>query len=139
MEVLIALDTNLLVRFFMRDGDDAAEQATRLISERAVFVPITVMMETYWVLRSNYKKSRGQIAAAFDAFIGLPTVTLQLGSEIAAARRWTSEGLDFADALHLSLSSTADAFATFDEDFLKMSKRIAASVPVRRPHELEGA
>ncbi len=34
------------------------------------------------------------------------------------------EGLDFADALHLSSSKGADAFATFDKNLLKKADMV---------------
>lgn len=55
---MIALDTNILARFYVDDPKDpeAAKQrpiARRLLTESSqVFVPMTVVLELEWVLRA---------------------------------------------------------------------------------------
>ncbi len=57
---MIALDTNILARFYVADPADpeAARQrsiAHRLLTESPqVFVPLTVILELEWVLRAFY-------------------------------------------------------------------------------------
>jgi hypothetical protein len=61
-----ALDTNVLVRFFVDDPDDAqaAKQrpyALQALSQRC-FVPITVVLELEWVLRGFYELGPKDVA-----------------------------------------------------------------------------
>ena len=55
---MIAFDTNLLVRIAVNDDEKQAEIAEQLLETHQVFIPRTVLLETEWVLRSIYKKSR---------------------------------------------------------------------------------
>ena len=54
-----ALDTNVLVRYVVEDDAAQLAAAKRLISRcvgegLALFVPVTVVLEIEWVLRSNF-------------------------------------------------------------------------------------
>ncbi len=111
---MIALDTNVLVRYLTRDEPEEAARARSLIEHGPVFVAKTVMLETEWVLRSAYQFRPAAIAASLTAFLGLPGVTVEDASAVGQALAWYAQGLDFADALHAASCSQADAFATFD-------------------------
>ena len=56
---MLGVDTNVLVRFLVRDDEAQFEKARKLIKRevaagRRVFVNQLVLMETEWVLRSRY-------------------------------------------------------------------------------------
>jgi predicted nucleic-acid-binding protein len=111
---VIALDTNVLVRYLTRDAPEEAARARFLIERGPVFVAKTVMLETEWVLRSAYQFRPTAIAVSLTAFLGLPSVSVVDASAVGRALEWYAQGLDFADALHAASCSQADAFATFD-------------------------
>jgi predicted nucleic acid-binding protein len=111
---MIALDTNVLVRFLTRDEPQEAVRARALIERGDVLVAKTVMLETAWVLGSAYRFGPPAIAAGFRAFLGLPGVEIEDAPAVARALDWYAQGLDFADALHLASCSQAEGFATFD-------------------------
>jgi predicted nucleic-acid-binding protein len=111
---MIALDTDVLVRFLTRDEPDEAARARALIERWPVFVAKTVMLETEWVLRSAYRFAPPRIAAAFTAFLGLPGVTAEDAPALARALAWYAQGFNFANALHVAACEKAEAFATFD-------------------------
>jgi len=50
----------------------------------------------------------------------------------AAIAKGAEERLDFADALHLASSATADRFAPFDKDFVRKASKLG-SVEFFRP------
>jgi len=62
---MIAFDTNLLVRLVVNDNEKQAEIAEHLLETNQVFIPYTVLLETEWVLRSIYKKTRHEISNLF--------------------------------------------------------------------------
>lgn len=120
---MLAVDTNILVRYLViGDDPDQAAKARKLIVEQQTFFPITVLLETEWVLRSKYRLKHEHIMAAILALAGVPSVTLQSRDAVVRALRWASSGTDFADALHLALSGGANAFMTFDRDFARRSR-----------------
>ena len=127
---MIALDTNLLVRYLLNDDTVQAEHAEALLaSGESCFIPITVWLELVWVLEC-YDCPRADIAKALRHLLGLPK--LQAGDALALLRalNWFEGGADFADALHLALSSQVDAFATFDQALIKQAKRLGTQPPV---------
>ena len=127
---MIAIDTNVLVRLFVEDEPSQTVIAKKLFSENEIFVPVTVLLETEWVLRDAFGKSRLEIATAFDLLGNLPNVTLAEASAVERAMAWSRSGLDFGDALHLALSSEVEGLATFDQPFARKAAKITDAVPV---------
>jgi predicted nucleic-acid-binding protein len=130
---VIALDTNVVVRFLTRDDPAQAIRAKALIENGAAFVPRTVVLETEWVLRTIYRFKRDAIAAGLTKLLGLPGVEIEDRPTVARALDWCRQGLDFADALHLASSVQAQAFATFDRALQRKARGIAGAVPVVAP------
>lgn len=118
---MMALDTNVVVRFLTRDEPEEAARGKALIERGPVFVAKTVMLETEWVLRSAYDFGSPAIAASFMAFLGLPGVEVEDAPTVVRALAWYAQGFDFADALHIASCERADAFATFDRKLRRKS------------------
>ena len=121
---MVAVDTNVLVRFLVGDDAKQAARAASLIRADEIWISKTVLLETEWVLRSLYGFSPDSRAGALRALAGLRTVFLE--DELAAAKAldWFKEGLDFADALHLASTGKAKQFATFDRKLAKQARRM---------------
>jgi predicted nucleic acid-binding protein len=119
---MLAIDTNLIVRYLTGDHPKQSPRARKLIDGQPVFAPITVILEVEWVLRSAYGYRAAAVARALRAFAGLPTVTIEDGPAVATALDVAEKGMDFADALHLSKSAHREGFATFDRQLLKAAK-----------------
>lgn len=114
---MLAVDTNLIVRYLVGDDPAQAARARKLIDGNEVFVGLTVLLETEWVLRSVYEFSMRECAKALRDFAGLPHVTVRDAPVAAKALAWMDEGLDFADGLHLAQAEGCDAFVSFDKEF----------------------
>jgi len=125
---MLAIDTNVLVRFLTRDQPKQAARAGALLEGHEVFVATTVLLETEWVLRSTYGFEPRQVANALKGFLGLPQVRLRDREMVAQALAWAADGLDFADALHLAAAEDCEAFVSFDERFVKRGRALGASV-----------
>jgi predicted nucleic-acid-binding protein len=119
---MLAIDTNLVVRYLTGDHPKQSPRARALIDGQPVFAAITVVLEVEWVLRSTYEYRPTDVAPALRAFAGLPTVTVEDGAAVAAALDLAEKGMDFADALHLGRSAHCDGFATFDRKFVRAAK-----------------
>ncbi|MEO7026858.1 MAG: type II toxin-antitoxin system VapC family toxin, partial [Caulobacteraceae bacterium] len=111
---MLAVDSNVLVRFFVNDDVEQARRARRLVEEASIYVCTTVWLETEWVLRSTYKLRPPSILQLLRAFAGLPSVTAEDPSRLASALAAMERGVDFADALHLGGAVGCEAFVTFD-------------------------
>ena len=124
---MIALDTNVVVRFLVNDEASQARRARALIKANTVFVPMTVLLETEWVLRGGYGLPRAEVVRLLRALLGLPDLATEDPQRIARALDWHEGGIDFAEALHLAGSSGAERFATFDEKLVKAAKKLDAT------------
>lgn len=117
-----SLDTNVLVRLIVQDDEQQALVAAKLLARHAkksesLFVAVTVILELEWVLRSRYKFTKADVILALSSL--LTTFELVFESEGAleqALASYEEGGADFADCLHLALSSKGGAlpFWTFD-------------------------
>lgn len=119
---MLAVDTNLVVRYLTGDHPKQSPRARDLIDGQPVFVSVTVILETEWVLRSTYEYRPVDVARALRAFAGLPTVTIEDGAIVAVAFDLAEKGIDFADALHLARSAHCEGFASFDRKLIKAAK-----------------
>lgn len=129
---MLAVDTNVVVRYVTRDHAEQAARARRLVDGNDILVAITVLLESEWVLRSRYGFDRDETIAALRAFAGLPRVTLEDPVRVAQALDWAARGLDFADALHLAAAAGCAAFVSFDRRLAPAARRIAGAA-VRAP------
>jgi predicted nucleic-acid-binding protein len=137
---VIAVDTNILARYYVDDPGDAEAAGQRRRAERVmrdsahVFVPLTVVLELTWVLRSFYSFPAADCAGAIEHLVGLPNVTVEAWPRILEATRLLRAGLDFADALHLASSDACEAFLTFDDRrFAKRAQKLGCVPVVQTP------
>ena len=118
---MIAVDTNVLVRFLVRDDARQAARAAALIQANEIWISKTALLETEWVLRSLYGFTPESVAGALSRLAGLRTVVLEDELAVARALGWFKQGLDFADALHLASTGNATRFATFDRKLARQA------------------
>ena len=129
---MIAVDTNVVVRYLVEDDVAQTDRAEAVLRSGAVLVPETVLLEAEWVLRTSYGFGRTAIGEGLRRLIGLPGVEVEDRAAVGLAFAWFDQGVDLADALHLASSGRADAFATFDRALRRRARRIPAA-PVIAP------
>jgi len=122
---MISVDTNIIVRLLTGDDHDQAEKAHILFKKSEVFIPETVILESEWVLRYAYGFGVVEIHAAFCNLFGLPNIILPTPHRIQEALVWYSDGLDFADALHLASSQQCKSLFTFDHKFVSKAQGLS--------------
>jgi predicted nucleic-acid-binding protein len=123
-----AIDTNVLVRFLTGDDPDQSRLARAAVEAGDLLVPLSVMLEAEWVLRSVYGHRGPQVAAALRAFAGLPGVAVEAPERLAAALDRAEAGMDFADALHLGGAGDCEALLTFDRRFVKAARAMGVEI-----------
>jgi predicted nucleic-acid-binding protein len=123
---MLAVDTNVVVRYLTGDHPKQSAKARVLIDSEDIFVCTTVLLETEWVLRSVYGFTPAQVCTALRAFAGLPRVSLEDPALAALALDRTADGMDFADALHLGRTDACEALVTFDQRLVKAAAAIGA-------------
>ena len=117
-----AVDTNVVVRLVTNDDVRQAKRAAALFASSEIYLPLTVLLETEWVLRYSYGLAPDAILRALRGVVGLPGVTVRDSAEVHRALELFEKGMDFADALHVSTSDRAGGFATFDAKLLMRAK-----------------
>ena len=122
-----AIDTNVLVRALVNDNAAQSARAVALLTEHDIFIPVTVVLELEWVLRSRYAFTPKVVAQAIEKIAALGNVVVGERTAVLAAAARAAQGWDFADALHHALSQGCEDFSTLDADLVKRATRATAS------------
>lgn len=126
---MIALDTNVWIRYVTNDDPVQAESALMLLeSGEDIFLPKTVLLEMERVLRAVYRLPVPSIERALLNVLGLPNVQVESPGQVSVALDCYRGGMDFADALHLAGRGDSKAFYTFDEKFVKVARKLGSNV-----------
>jgi predicted nucleic-acid-binding protein len=129
---MLGIDSNVLVRFLVRDDEAQFEKARRLIKRevaagRRVFVSQLVLLETEWILRSRYGLPKFETVATVSGLLDAADIQFEDEAAIEEALFvWKDSAADFADCLigarnrRLGCRATAtfDAKASKLPDFL---------------------
>ena len=100
---MLGIDTNVLVRYLVRDDELQFEKARRLIKReiaagRQVLVSQLVMLETEWVLRSRYSLSKSEIVSVFSGLLDAMDIKIKDEATVEEAIYvWKESSADFAD------------------------------------------
>lgn len=131
---MLGIDTNVLVRFLVRDDDAQFEKARKLIKRevaagRRVFINQLVLMEAEWVLRSRYVVPKNQIIETISGLLKATDVQFEDEPAIEEALFiWKDSTADFADCLIGAKNRRMGcrATATFDVKASKLPGFMAA-------------
>lgn len=118
---MIALDTNVLVRFLVQDDPDQARVASEIIEqlteEAPGFVSREVLVELVWVLERAYRLARAEIAGAIDGLLASTELVVEGADTIGSALElYRNDGFGFADLMIAAAArrSGATELVTFD-------------------------
>ena len=125
---MAALDTNVLVRFLVQDDARQGAAARRLIRRGvdaggALFVPVTVLLELEWVLRSSIGFDKAAVLQALVGLLGSFELAFESECAVEAALGQYADGsADFADCLQAALALVAgqQPLWTFDRAAAKV-------------------
>ena len=124
-----ALDTNVLVRYIVQDDAGQLAAAKRLIGRilgegLTLFVPVTVVLELEWVLRSSFGFAKDDVLLTLSSLFSAAELTLESERALEVALHLFRNGsADFADCLHVGLATQAgeQPLWTFDKGAAKVS------------------
>jgi predicted nucleic-acid-binding protein len=124
---MIALDTNVLVRFLTQDDDAQFQVAAGLIEGCTRDVPgyvcREVMIELVWVLERAYKYSREEIAEALLSIVTASQLSVENAQDIASmVNLYRKEGYDFADLMIRQAAQRTEnrVLKTFDQKLARL-------------------
>ena len=119
---MIALDTNVLVRFLVCDDEAQAESARSLLAslsaEQPGFVCREVTLELVSVLERAYGFTRNQIADVLEQLVSTEALVVEAAADIAqAAYRYGTGDAGFSDLMILAAAERSRALPlyTFDQ------------------------
>jgi len=131
---MIGLDTNVIVRYAVRDDPEQTAQADalfeRLTARQPGFVATVALAETWWVLRQVYRLDRAAVIAFIRQLLASDELRVQ---DLAAARRalaLAESGADFADALIAQAAEQAGCarVASFDQRAVRVGMTAVADL-----------
>jgi hypothetical protein len=126
---MIALDTNILVRYVTQDDVVQSAKATKLIealtSAKPAFVPMIVVVELVWVLESCYQANRKAISDTLGMLLQSEELRLERGDVVGQALRLfrAEKNTDFVDCLieRVAHAAGCEHMVTFDREASKLA------------------
>ena len=127
---MIAIDTNVIVRLITRDDVLQAAKARQFVAEatQPLFVSMLALVETAWLLRSNFGMDRSDAIRTLRRFLALDEIQIELPEWSNWALDQAESGYELADMLLLAAARDQDKFVTFDK---KLARRALPDAPVR--------
>lgn len=129
---MIGLDTNVIVRYVVRDDPTQTAQAdqifSRLTTRNPGYLALPVLLELWWVLGRSYRHSAEDRCRLFQELLVTDELIIDEEDAVSEALRLVKDGADFADALIAGKSRVAGCsfVATFDQG----ANRHAGMTPV---------
>ena len=124
---MIAIDTNILVRYLVNDDLAQAKAARELMEsltpEQPGFICREVTIEVVWVLERSYKFSRAQIVTALEQLAASDDIVIESSEDVVTtAVSYRERRADFADLMILAASERTNArpIYTFDRKFARL-------------------
>ena len=102
---MIALDTNILVRYLVQDDPVQGKAASRLIQQHCTseipgFIALITLCELTWVLRSAYRFSKEMTIKALEGVLSTAELEVERSDYARSALHEYQNGpADFADYL----------------------------------------
>jgi predicted nucleic acid-binding protein len=121
---VLAIDTNVVVRLLVADDERQTAEARSLFETGEVWIGITVLLETIWVLTGVYGMKEAAAAGCLRQLLGLPNVRVEDATIVATALDAVPCGLELADALHLRRVPYQTEFATFDRALARAGRKL---------------
>ena len=117
---MIAVDTNVLLRLFVRDHPEQVGAAMKLFSRAgpaSVRISTLVLAELVWTLERPYRIGKPELIAAIQKLLSRSELQIEARGAVMTAIRWYQVGrAGFADYLIAALNVEAGASPIFTFD-----------------------
>lgn len=119
---MIGIDTNVLVRFLLKDDPEQHRAATAffrsLSSSQPGWISVASVLETAWVMKSVRKLDRAIVATMLSSLLTVDALVVEQADILGEAlRHYRSSKADFADCLTAAAARSAGCskIVTFDQ------------------------
>jgi predicted nucleic-acid-binding protein len=109
--------------------DPRQTEIAQQLFEQGVHIPLSVLMETSWLLSSRYGLDRTVIAQMFGVLRDSERIDLAEDALVDWLLDRFAAGADFPDLVHLVASRNQSNFSTFDQSLAKQAGR-SPPVPI---------
>lgn len=137
---MIALDTNVLVRYLVNDDAEQAQAARALMAglgpHRPAFVSREVIVELVWVLNRAYGFPRDSVASILQALVATVELRIEAADDVVrAAHGYRMGGAEFSDRMIAAAArhAGAEALYTFDRQAARLENAILLAEEDGRP------
>ena len=119
---MIAIDTNILVRYITQDDLVQAEAAEKLLAtynskSQSIFINNIILCEFVWVLEKGYKYSQQQISSAIRIILSTEEFAFEHHNILwLALEDYELKNTDFSDSLISKLNYNLGYKQTFSFD-----------------------
>ncbi len=124
---MIAVDTNVLLRYLVLDDELQARSATALLKDAAerqeqIYVSAVVLAEVVWVLTTNYELGKAELLATLHSIVRAAHATPEsialehAGAVRRAVEDYASGRAGFVDYLIGRIAEAAGATTTYTFD-----------------------
>ncbi|GAB3025247.1 PIN domain-containing protein [Bowmanella dokdonensis] len=129
---MIAVDTNIVLRYLLQDDEKQSSRASKIFEgSEKVLITDVVLVETIWTLRGKrYRLDKAKLVAVLHGLIEEPNVVFEDGHCVwcALVDYTNARTADFADALIVNKSQryvskgkqTVSLVYTFDKGALEI-------------------
>ena len=126
-----SVDTNVLLRFLVKDDSRKAQQVNRLIQaarggKKNLLIETAVIIEIAYVLDRYYKLSKGQVCEKLRSVLALSFVEIPDRDELSEATEvYATHGVDFIDALlFIRALRNGRQLLSYDSGFDKLTPKL---------------
>ena len=119
---MIAIDTNILVRYITQDDDSQSKAAESLLAKysnkiQSIFINNIVMCELVWVLEKGYKYTQQQISSTIRIILSTEEFAFEYHNVLwLALEEYELKNTDFSDSLISKLNYNLGYKQTFSFD-----------------------
>jgi predicted nucleic-acid-binding protein len=122
--LIVAVDTNILLRAAVRDDPRQAQTAAHLLrSADRIAIPLVALCEFASTMRKGYKRPAAEVATSIRSLINSAKVLVDR-SAVQAGLEVLEAGGDFADGViaHEGAWLGAEEFVSFDKQAVSLLK-----------------
>ena len=97
---MIIVDTNILLRYLLKDDEELSSKAIEIIDNNKIFIPTEVIVEASYVLKKVYSVERAKIFEAIKLLLTMEDVIFQNNKTIELAfKTYAETNLDIVDCM----------------------------------------
>jgi predicted nucleic-acid-binding protein len=126
----ISVDTNVLVRFVVRDDENQWRAAVKILQDaEIVAISMSCLCESVWVLKKSYRFGQEEISAVVDTLLDAGNVVVNREAVEAGLATFKAGG-DFADGVIAYEGSMmgGGTFVSFDKKAVSLISKSGQQV-----------